>query len=142
GDGQARGGQGGQLGGDHVVVERAPHPRPADPRPEVRAEPQRPAVEVAVRTIDHDVTIPRTGGPAAGGVWRRGPPPPQPRAAAGAAGRVTVADSPPPSRGARVSRPSWARAMLSTMARPRPTPLWSPRWRPPPRWNGSTSVAT
>jgi D-alanyl-D-alanine dipeptidase len=32
--------------------------------------------------------------------------------------------------------------MLSTMARPRPTPLSSVRTRSVPRWNGSTSVGT
>lgn len=41
----------------------------------------------------------------------------------------------------RVSVPSWARVMVSTIARPRPTPAWSVCTRSVPRRNGSVSVA-
>ena len=41
-----------------------------------------------------------------------------------------------------MSVPSCAWVMLFTIARPRPTPPWSPRMRSLPRWNGSVSVAT
>lgn len=50
--------------------------------------------------------------------------------------------SPPPVSGARASVPSCARVMVSTMARPRPTPAWWVRRRSVPRWNGSVSVET
>src|SRR6478672_4176393 len=46
-----------------------------------------------------------------------------------AAGRRTVTRSPPAARGVRVRVPSWARAMLLTIARPRPTPAASVRTR-------------
>jgi len=58
-----------------------------------------------------------------------------PRTAGTIDGRVTA-------RGVRVRVPSCAWAMLLTMARPRPAPVWFVRMRSLPRWNGSASVAT
>ncbi len=51
----------------------------------------------------------------------------------GAAGSCTVTRSPPAARGVRVRIPSCARLMLSTIARPRPTPACSVRMRSVPR---------
>ncbi len=41
------------------------------------------------------------------------------------AGSSTVMRRPPVSRGVRVRAPSCARVMVVTMAKPRPTPVWS-----------------
>jgi transcriptional regulator with XRE-family HTH domain len=51
-----------------------------------------------------------------------------------------VTRRPPSARGVRSRVPSWAWAMLLTIARPRPTPACSVRTRSVPRRNGSTSV--
>ena len=50
-----------------------------------------------------------------------------------AAGSCTVTQSPPAARGVRVRVPSCAWVMLTTIARPRPTPPWSVRTRREPR---------
>ena len=50
-----------------------------------------------------------------------------------AAGSCTVTQRPPAARGARVRVPSWALAMLLTIASPSPTPAWSVRMRVEPR---------
>ena len=71
------------------------------------------------------------------GTWGRWP-----TCAPFSAGKLHRDAEPAAARGARVRVPSWAWAMLLTIARPRPTPAWSVRMRSVPRWNGSTSVAT
>ena len=54
----------------------------------------------------------------------------------------TVTVRPPSGLAVRLTVPAWARVMLSTIARPRPTPAWSVWVRPVARWKGSVRVAT